>query len=339
RNVPPRKYYSKSYGGIKEAVMRLSDFLAGRDPEGRRKRIVVAIARKGPHFESIISDALREKGLTADFVSDIAVPFVDFAPYDEVVIFDDAVYYGSTFRKVSLLVKTAIERCGRTTADCDLISWPLLVADRDGGVLHPVSFIDGQPLMLKDEMTYVKEENVPFYVNTVIDFIQSQRVPYDVEIPVFRIRATAAETPDDFVHRMCESISGAFGVNVPSYVTRRYNRMVGEEMSTYVVLLDEIFAQSGGLRPDISKLKLIFDTDTDGYVSEVTVATYCINTITGDFLDEGNDLFPEDVVVDIWNRITAPSPRRSSGSDEIMADYYEHHEKSLATIANWLYST
>lgn len=339
RNVPPRKYFSKSYGGIREAVMRLSDFLSGRDPEGRRKRIVVAIARKGPHFESILSSALRDKGLSADFVSDIAVPFVDFATYDEVVILDDAVYYGTTFRKVSLLVKTAIERCGRTLDDCDLISWPLVVSDRESGVLHPESFIDGQPRMLEDDMTYVKEVNEAFYVNTVIDFIQAQHVPYDVEIPVFRLRAAASETPDDFVHRVCLSLSDAFGVNVTNYVTRRYNRMVGEEMSTYVVLLDELFAQSDGLKPDISKLKLIFNTDPDGYVSDVTVAAYCINTITGDFLDEGNDLFPEDVVVDIWDRITATSPRRSSGSDEILADYYEHYEKSLAAIANWLYST
>lgn len=336
---PPRKYFSKSYGGIKEAVMRLSDFLAGRDSAGRRKRIVVAIARKGPHFESIISDALREKGLSADFVSDIAVPFVDFARYDEVVILDDAVYYGTTFRKVSLLVKTAIERCGRTFADCDLIGWPLVVIDSKSGVLHPESFVDGQLRMLKDEMTYLPQANMPFYVNTVIDFIQAQYVPYDVEVPVFRFHATAAEKPDDFVQRVCLSLSKAFGVNVSSYVTRRYNRMEGKEMMMHVVLLDELFVQGDGLRPDISKLKLIFDTDSDGYVTEVTVAAYCINTINSDFLADGKDMFPENVTENIWTRITAPSTRRNPGSSDDLSEYFVHYEKSLATIANWLYST
>lgn len=130
--------------------------------------LICAISRKAPRLLEyfINNDCISESEIKATIVSEISLPFVRWKNFDQVVLIDDAIYYGSTFNQVYSQIRSY-------AVDIEIIPITCIKAFESYRL----------PFEKDIKTTRVNRGKGHYFVNTLTDCFYKIATPFEVEFP------------------------------------------------------------------------------------------------------------------------------------------------------------
>lgn len=304
------KDYDRMDANLQTWAQQISRF----DDAHSMSTLKVAISRKTPRILSYLKHKFH---LDIHAISEIALPFVNPDTYDGAIILDDAIYYGTTFQHIQAATQYILR--GKP-----VMAAPAVMSDH----AKPLNLSFGPYECLKP--LSIKEEDIPFYINTIIDIIQAGPRPYDIEAPIFFL--TLSGDIEQRLNRLVDVISSNRGLKgkLRWYATERYNKKYDRTDTSYSIPLESLFANHAiGAKPDIAKLRF------KAHKGKLAISAYCFYPIDERLMVADTPMFPAQVNQLVWNPlIHAVRNLKQSHSPEW--DYQVH--RSLCVMANYLMS-
>lgn len=263
---------TKRKGIVKQLIDEFDKWVVNRSQLSIGKRVLyLFIARKAQHIYFSLPKETKD---LIDWCTEISLPFIDLTLYDEIVIVDDAIYYGSTFQKIQKLLLLCCVKQGVDLSRLQITSHPLVMAYE---AIEIYSYDGYKELPIRDEILEIDDATKPYYINSFVDHIAASRRPYDIEAPIFNIQLKRTGFKEsELVQAITHTLNSAFNQDFEWYETQRYNATEGEIFSSYSIVLDDLFPKSGvKLQPDFTKIRFVRDEDQN----LLRISSYCINSI------------------------------------------------------------
>lgn len=150
--------------------------------------LICAISRKAPRLLDFFIDnnSVSESEIKATIVSEIALPFVRWNNVKEVVLIDDAIYYGSTFNQVYSQIKSYVTKIKIIPITC-------------------IKAYESYTLPFESDIktTRVNRGKGHYFVNTLTDCFFKLASPFEVEFP--RVTAELKDTDIERFSRVLEN--------------------------------------------------------------------------------------------------------------------------------------
>lgn len=130
---------------------------------------ICAISRKTPKLLDLLRNKLAPIWDKVTVFTEIAIPFMDWSNIRQLILIDDAIYYGSTFTAIYQQILELAPDVTIIPMCCVRASEANLTIDND----------------LKT--TLVSRNKGHYFVNCLSRRFREQCLPFEVEFPVFRI--------------------------------------------------------------------------------------------------------------------------------------------------------
>ena len=137
-----------------------------------KKVYICAISRKTPKLLDLLHDKLASIWDKVVVFTEIAIPFIDWSDIRQLILIDDAIYYGSTFTAIYQQIQDIAPGVSIVPMCCVRASEANLTFDNE----------------LKT--TLVSRNKGHYFVNCLSRRFREQCLPFEVEFPVFRIEIT-----------------------------------------------------------------------------------------------------------------------------------------------------
>lgn len=213
-----------------------------------RKDIYVAISRKAPR---LLEWSLGEQfSVDIPVITEFALPFVDMTNYSRCAVLDEAIYHGTTFEKVLTLVETANSKWEQLEANPLVITEEALNSD-----------LINNHLLFHNHV--IEQNELPFFIDSIISKFLELGKPYDVEYPIIYVDLEHDITEvmlDDIMARMAAVESDVCFVSkdkIHYYKVENYSHEQDKMFFSYTYRTDYRFANEayGIMMPDFSKLR------------------------------------------------------------------------------------
>lgn len=302
------------YKEIKKDYNRLNSVISSWYEElCRQGGLCVAISRKAPRLLEWCANRFgHSDGM--EVITEIALPFVDFSRRESCILTDEAIYNGTTFSKVYDLIKGI--------APMTLVKpKPLVVAEN----AH---------FNINDEVNIIKDDEICFFVDTIIKRFHEGIKPYDIEYPLIYLDL-GHEIKDEEMIAALELFSALENTRTGNscdevyYVTETYSRETGKAMKSYSYIFEYMFKDylPNYLKPDFAKLRM----NIKGNILSIAVMSPYILT---DNDIENPDMIFSGAFADIWRKICDAVINHNDEDEE----YDYQRRKSLTILANYLLS-
>lgn len=279
----------------------------------REGGLCVAISRKAPRLLEWCANRFGHRD-GMEVITEIASPFVDFSKRESCMLIDEAIYNGTTFSKVY-----------------DLING-----------IAPMTMVKSKPLVvaenahfnINDKVNIIKEDEICFFVDTIIKRFHESIKPYDIEYPLIYMDL-GHEIKDEEMIAALELLSifenNRTGCSCDEvyYVTETYSRETGKTMKSYSYLFEYMFKDylPNYLKPDFAKLRI----NVKGNVLSIAVMSPYVLT---DNDIENPEMIFSGAFGDIWRNICDAVINHNDENKE----YEYQRRKSLTILANYLLS-
>lgn len=302
------------YKEIKKDYNRLNSVISSWYEElCRQGGLCVAISRKAPRLLEWCANRFgHSDGM--EVITEIALPFVDFSRRESCILTDEAIYNGTTFSKVYDLIKG----------------------------IAPMTMVKPKPLVvaenahfnINDEVNIIKEDEICFFVDTIIKRFHEGIKPYDIEYPLIYLDL-GHEIKDEEMIAALELFSALENTRTGNscdevyYVTETYSRETGKAMKSYSYIFEYMFKDylPNYLKPDFAKLRM----NIKGNILSIAVMSPYILT---DNDIENPDMIFSGAFADIWRKICDAVINHNDEDEE----YDYQRRKSLTILANYLLS-
>lgn len=283
-----------------------------------RIELCVAISRKAPR---LLEWSLgKQCGGGIPVITELALPFLNMVDYHQCVVLDEAIYHGTTFEKVLSLLESANSHWKRLEAKPLVVTTEALNSDVIKSHLSSYNNI-------------IEQNELPFFVDSVISKFLELGKPYDVEYPIVYIDLKydiTEEMLDSIMVNLSEIESDVCHINkddIHYYKVENYSHECNKIFFSYTYRTDYRFAHEeyGRMIPDFSKLRF--------YVrgNRLCIASIAPYTIPEQFIARNHRMFTGEFE-DIWEMLYA---KVGYGNDE---EYEYQKTKSLVMATNYLLS-
>ena len=280
--------------------------------------LCVAISRKAPR---LLEWSLgKQCGDGIPVITELALPFLDMVDYHQCIVLDEAIYHGTTFEKVLSLLEPANSHWKRLEAKPLVVTTEALSSDVIKSHLSSYNNI-------------IEQNELPFFVDSVISKFLELGKPYDVEYPIVYIdlkHDITEEMLDSIMVNLSEIESDACHINkddIHYYKVENYSHECNKIFFSYTYRTDYRFAHEeyGRMIPDFSKLRF--------YVrgNRLCIASIAPYTIPEQFIARNHRMFTGEFE-DIWEMLYA---KVGYGNNE---EYEYQKTKSLVMATNYLLS-
>ena len=302
------------YKEIKKDYNRLDSIISSWYEElCRQGGLCVAISRKAPRLLEWCANRFgHSDGM--EVITEIALPFVDFSRRESCILTDEAIYNGTTFSKVYDLIKG----------------------------IAPMTMVKPKPLVvaenahfnINDEVNIIKEDEICFFVDTIIKRFHEGIKPYDIEYPLIYLDL-GHEIKDEEMIAALELFSALENTRTGNscdevyYVTETYSRETGKAMKSYSYIFEYMFKDylPNYLKPDFAKLRM----NVKGNILSIAVMSPYVLT---DNDIENPEMIFSGAFSDIWRNICDAVINHNDENKE----YEYQRRKSLTILANYLLS-
>lgn len=319
----PRQVLRETAEAI-DSLMQHIEGILSEMPEGR-KLYLIALARKMPRLMNrIFNDfdpdtKLKYRQLLSRCIltTEHAVPFI-FKGADsansEIIILDDIIITGQTLNAVvsDINFLTGIEP----------EIWSLYCYERAMSPLYAgdIEIATGKFLSMNESREYLR---------ILSNFIARQELPIDLEFPILHFGNQNAPSPDEVSDTMNRRFANS----------HRYVLNANEEDSILKSLNILLFSRlHDDVSPNMGKIRIFFAP------GDIRIVVFAPRAILGQDLWE-KELFPSGTYSSIWTGILSSitMPERPTYDKHNLADiqyrkYRKNTERSLAILANWLWS-
>lgn len=279
----------RSFRGLRDRLVSWYNTINAKSEQ----TLVVTIARKGPRLYEYGHFLSGEKAHLS-VVSEHALPFI-FGPdfereYTNVVLADEAIYHGTTFERIYSLLLTGFYLSGGNMDKSNIESIPAVVS------AEPQEF--EKYIKIKDEHRFgINENEIPFYIDSIITGFQTLGKPYDLEFPLFYIETGLSEEENiSLVGEMADALKRYFGDDkVFFYTVDHWNKEIrdNENSSGWMlhiqnvsIILDGLLSTDKGIvKPEFWKIRIFVKKD------RICIASFAPHIIPGDYVNEHSSLF------------------------------------------------
>ncbi len=324
-----------------------------KSEEGKKKKVIlVAIARKGPRLCELESDCIKDKLKFDYIISEHAIPFSlsDFKD-SLVVLTDEAVYFGSTFQRIHTVLKTGITlSCESSETDKSsdsLKAAPIAISEKASSILH-------KSVEWLVPASTIKKEEVPEYINSLIEAFYTLGKPFDIEFPIFY-----AHMPEPWkslsnkeIASNLEKILENVGLNEEAEhpKTYRLHHTTSNSESYYTVtrlITNHIYENNKTIHSDFIKIRVFWNKD------RIAFTFYAPHIIDDKYLSKDTPLFRNTPYQEIWTLLwdeahcvkeQITEARSRAIKDNVhdinynLEEYLYHTKRSLLIWANYLFS-
>lgn len=292
-----------------------------------KESIHVAISRKAPR--------LLEWGLHGEFgndvnvVTELALPFVDWKKETKCLVVDEAIYHGTTFEKILSLLQ-------QVNSDWEqLCAMPLVVTTEALRSFEIESH-------LASVKKIIDNNEIPFFVDTIISKFFELGKPYDIEYPLFYIDFKHEITDGDMMDvlkKLAQLEASTRQLNsseIDFYKVKNYSRERNREFVTYTYNTDYLYDHVGyGMaKPDFSKLRFFVKG------SRLCIASMSPYIIPEQYISRESLLFGANLMP-LWNEIYQVAKSSSLKAKALFnsdKEYSYQWNKSMVMAANYLLS-
>lgn len=289
----------------------------------KKSSLCVAISRKAPRLIEWCHNKWGNNTGGPDVVSEIAIPFLHLEQDDNCIVVDEAIYHGTTFSKICEMVQSPYP-------NLKVDALPLVVTEK-ALIAYPTL-----KEKLRQPYCVINEDDINFFIDTIVMRFQDGCKPYDMEFPIMYIQVDN-HFGDDIVQQITDSLkkeeqqsmSQPLSQNV--YAVDNYSRESGEFRRTYSYVFEYRFDEllDKMQKPDFCKLRFRYDANKK-LLTIAIMAPYVINDL--DIIKE-SPLFSGQLLT-LWNKIYDAAFTVSTNNDE----YLYQRQKSLVVVANYLLS-
>ena len=307
-----KRKITRSYAELDEALKDWYEKLP--DSSSGKKVLCIAISRKAPRLLEWCAYKYGHKKIIV--ISENALPFIDVSSFDLCYVIDEAVYHGTTFKKIYNIVSVA----DKTKIP---LANPFVVTDE--ALMANLPFND---------IFKIEDNDVNFFIDTIISRFHQLGKPYDMEFPLFYVELN--ENAKNVLPSILDSLSEIERqrqkgkVIRPWYSTSSIAREKGVETINYTFVTDYLFDNILDMmaRPSFSKLRF---HHKDNILCIMVASPYIINE---------NDLVYDSPLfsgklLSAWNKIISSIVSSTDCPDDNMS---VQRKKSLVVMANYLLS-
>lgn len=309
--------FKKDYSVLEDLLMEWYNSIDSR-------ALCLAISRKAPRLLEWCSQNFKKfEDNNFCVITELAIPFVDITELGRsCVIVDEAIYHGTTFRKVTSIAESI----------CCKSSFPIKAM--------PV-VVTEEALLSKEirshiqNTTVINQTDCPFFINTIISKFLTLGKPYDIEFPLFYVKFDHSITTQqikDLLKELSNIESNKKKLNKEKdccfYETRTLSREKDKYYSSFSYLTEYLYkGRLGRNKPEFSKLRFFYKDDV------LCIASMSPYILSSDDLIETNGMLLGDLQK-IWKKIYH-SIRFSNIDNE---EYLYQVKKSLVVMTNYLLS-
>lgn len=310
------KNISKDYEELDKIIKQWFDNLCSRDG------LCVAILRKAPRLIEWCSGKFYKSGSKKiDFVSEIAMPFLDFRTISNCTLIDEAIYHGTTFTKIYEMIKAS-------SPEIKVRALPLFVSE--SALDHNSHLRD----ILDPSVSKIEDSYISFFIDTIVKRFHERIKPYDMEFPLLYLNLdhiVSKKEVEEALNTLRYLESNKHGFDIPkcNYCTETYSREKSEAYSTFTYIFEYKFNDylPKSKKPDFAKLRINFKGN------RVLIAVMSPYIIPESNLRQQDSIFTGDFA-EIWNSIYEAAYAFPISNAELS---YQR-EKSLTVMANYLLS-
>lgn len=292
-------------------------------------------------------------------ISEHAIPFALYDweetdsrnPEKEVILVDEASYFGTTFGRVYDMLKAGMELLyGREK--WHVRGKPVLLSERSRFLLNEKK-LD----WLEGEIEPMKEEEVSDYVGTLVEGFLTLGKPYDIEFPILYADMPTEwrEQKDEWIANRMKELLDGIGDDTSAGAYILEHRLKAGNVYTVVKLLSkDVYANTGFVHSDFTKVRGYWDWEK----GRISFTFYDPRILEEDFLREKTPLFAGTRYETVWSslfvnrldrlksRIREEREKRREEEQSLekaqmlysLEELEYHMHRSLVVWANYLYS-
>lgn len=318
----------------------------------------VAIARKAPRMVELCEaeDIVPESRGEGAIVSEHALPFLSFGDFKQIAIADDAIYFGSTFERIYSIILTGLCLFNSSTRPEKVRGIPAVVSD-DAKRFNRILDRTNSDYMIKNE-------NIPYYINTLITKFQTLGKPYDIEFPLIYFYSEEDldfTTVKQLIFSIQKRLEATRNCNLPEPYALEHAQSGCKEddkNKNFTLVLNQLSPRNRyAVTSEFRKIRLFFCKN------RLCIASFAPHIFTESMLTEDSPLFKhskmEEIWKIVWNAAVLPSQEqkayRSAYKDYLIRqleddsaaeslwnkqvrEYMYHRNHSLVVWANYLLS-
>lgn len=290
--------YNSYIDSLCDNILKAVDEILNQHLDTNGRVYFCAISRKMPKLLDILHGRLNEVWDRLYIFTEIAIPFIEWSEVKAVILADDAIYFGSTFKSVYQTIRDY-------APDVKIV---------------PISTIKASEVTLPFEKdlktTYVPRVVGHYFVNCLSLSFRKKCTPFEVEFPVFQLKIPKGKLSK--VVNVLKKKNEEFGSGKVYVIDNEISSYKNTKYKYGIAELGVIFSPED---EECKKVRL-YCKDDALYFSSI-----CPNMITRRML-AGNEMFSGTIFDTLWNNITK----------EIHDKDTECAQKSLCIAANFIYS-
>ena len=317
-NISIKYIFKKDYAELEEHIRRWYNAIC------RESGLCLAISRKAPRLlEWCAINFGEDIHNQSSIITELALPFIDIEKYEgSCVVIDEAIYHGTTFKKVTSITKTVCQN----NPFLSIKSMPMVITDE---------------ALLSEEIranlyaeTIINRCDCQFFINSIISKFLTLGKPYDLEFPIFYVDFKEKITTKQIEQMLrqlsaieSESKNTTINENI-YYETKTYSRENNENYSSFSYLTDYLYkGKYGRNKPEFSKLRMFYKGN------RLCIVSMSPHILSGDDLVENNGMLQGDLQ-EIWKTIY----HSIKSIDNETEEYLHQKKKSMVVMTNYLLS-
>lgn len=286
----------------------------------QKEEYCLAISRKAPRLLDWCRMQYNNSGESGPVViSELALPFIKTAGESSsgrCVVVDEAIYHGTTFKKVLSLAKHVF---------ADITARPL--------VFSIEAMLSKEIRSYLDSWEVIDDRFCPFFINTIIYRFLTLGKPYDIEYPLFYMELDGLitkEVMEQYMEKLAEieSVKRRLGKKSLYYSTKTYSREKKESYSAFTYLTEYLYThKEGRAKPDFSKLRFFYRENV------LCVASMSPHVLSEADMQASNGMLSGDLAK-VWSVIQDAV----CDLDVVDEEFKYQAKKSLVVMTNYLLS-
>jgi len=339
----------------------------------------VVISRKAPRlveycFRQGYGNAISKADVYRNIVSDYALPFVlpswknyEAAGIKNVMLSDEAVYFGSTFQMIVGLILSGFKLNNISLDRNNIYTLPVLLTRDADRIENLLNFPDKSKIF---EDFLLEKEDVSSYVNYILTQFQTLGKSADIEYPILylklkdRGRKSKSDAVKEAFFKLSEGLSFKLSgdkLDEP-YLTEHLESGKEDTYKNWTLLLNKLSPKDRYVvSPDFRKIRVFFTNDEES--DRLSLTSFAPHSIPENLLKRNTPLFKDTPLEPVWNSlydaINKGTEVDENKLDEInkylvypsdnnirtnirwetqLAEYWDYQNRSLVICANYLLS-